>query len=190
MPKTALKLKQASAVLGVTPKDLQNMVQLGVIRPPRRRGVYWFDRNLLLTTKVAFYLKESLGSSSDMLARFAGVLAPDLGKKIGPVRSELRLASRPQAGEAIEAVEIKIPLRSLAKQLNDRLSLAETYKDLPRGRKRAGWKAAFSRSLSKAAADLGAISEKDILESVRQNRQGRRKPPEIAIVGRTKKKTA
>ena len=37
------KLKQASAVLGVPPKDLQNLVQLGVIRPARRKSVCWFD---------------------------------------------------------------------------------------------------------------------------------------------------
>jgi hypothetical protein len=28
-----LKLKQASAVLGVPPKELQNLVQFGVLRP-------------------------------------------------------------------------------------------------------------------------------------------------------------
>jgi hypothetical protein len=35
MPNINLKLKQASAVLGVTAKDLQNLVQLKVINPPR-----------------------------------------------------------------------------------------------------------------------------------------------------------
>ncbi len=63
-----LKLKQASAVLGVTAKDLQNLVQLKIINPPRRNSTYRFDRKLLLEAKVAFYLKQSLGSSSDVLA--------------------------------------------------------------------------------------------------------------------------
>jgi hypothetical protein len=70
-----LKLKQASIVLGVTPKDLQNLVQFKVIRPARREGVCWFDRTILLQAKVAFYLKKSLGSSSDLLGRFTQVLA-------------------------------------------------------------------------------------------------------------------
>jgi hypothetical protein len=39
MQNLTLKLKQASAVLGVPPKDLQNLVQLGVIRPVRRNRV-------------------------------------------------------------------------------------------------------------------------------------------------------
>jgi len=59
MRSVTLKLKQASAVLGVPPKELQNLVQLGVIRPARRSSVCWFDMNLLLQAKVAFYLKES-----------------------------------------------------------------------------------------------------------------------------------
>jgi hypothetical protein len=36
MQSVELKLKQASAVLGVAPKDLQNLVQFKVLRPPRR----------------------------------------------------------------------------------------------------------------------------------------------------------
>jgi len=35
-----LKLKQASAVLGVDPKDLQNLVQFKVLRPRRRDSFY------------------------------------------------------------------------------------------------------------------------------------------------------
>ena len=34
-----LKLKQASAVLGIDPKDLQNLVQFQVLRPRRRVGL-------------------------------------------------------------------------------------------------------------------------------------------------------
>src|SRR5580700_4794585 len=80
MQSLTLKLKQASAVLGVPPKDLQNLVQLGVIRPVRRNSVCWFDTNLLLEAKVAFYLKETLGSSSDLLARFTEAFSKNLGK--------------------------------------------------------------------------------------------------------------
>jgi len=35
IPRRALKLKQASAVLKVQPKELQNLVQFGVIKPKR-----------------------------------------------------------------------------------------------------------------------------------------------------------
>jgi hypothetical protein len=74
--------------------------------------------------------------------------------------------------------------------LEDQLPLALAYKDLPKGRKRAGWRKDFLRSVQKAAADLGDISEEKILKTVREYRSGRKKPPEITVVARAKKKTA
>jgi len=87
MQNVELKLKQASAVLGVPPKDLQNLVQLGVICPARRKKVYWFDRKLLLQAKVAFYRSASLPArrrkrprgvvdTSVLVAGIAGFKAP------------------------------------------------------------------------------------------------------------------
>ena len=183
-----LKLKQASVVLGVRPKDLQNLVQLGVIRPARRNNVCWFDTNLLLKAKVAFYLKESLGSSSDLLARFTEALSHDLGKIETEDFRDIRLRSRPLNGP--DAVEIRIPVRSLARELEVQIPLALAYKDLPKGRKSAGWKKDFLQSVQKAAGDLGDISEEKILKTVREYRTGRKKLPEITLVARTKKKTA
>src|SRR6266700_7562500 len=81
MQSVELKLKQASAVLGVAPKDLQNLVQFKVLQPPRRDSFYWFDNRLLLEAKVAFYLKESLGTSTEVLARFAKALSNNLKKE-------------------------------------------------------------------------------------------------------------
>jgi hypothetical protein len=51
--------------------------------------------------------------------------------------------SRPSLGEI--AVEVKVPFRELAQQLQERLRLVELYKDLPRGRKRRGWEKEFIR---------------------------------------------
>ena len=190
MQSLTLKLKQASAVLGVPPKDLQNLVQLGVIRPARRNSVCWFDTNLLLEAKVAFYLKQTLGSSSDLLARFTEAFSKNLGKaKMGDV-GDVCLRSRPL--NSTDALEIKIPLRSLARELEDQIPRASAYKDLPEGRKkkRAGWKKDFLRNVKKAAADLGDISEEEILRTVREYRSGRKKLPEITVVARSKNKTA
>ncbi len=188
MQPLALKLKQASAVLGVSPKDLQNLVQLGVIRPARRNRVCWFDTNLLLEAKVAFYLRETLGSSSDLLARFTEAFSKNLGKaKMGDL-GDICLRSRPFHGNI--GVEIRIPVRSLARELEDQIPLVSAYKDLPKGRKRAGWKKDFLWSVRKAAADLGDISEDEILKAVKEYRSGRKRLPEITVVARTKKKTA
>ena len=188
MQSLTLKLKQASAVLGVPPKDLQNLVQLGVVRPVRRNSVCWFDTNLLLEAKVAFYLKETLGSSSDLLARFTEAFSKNLGKAKMADLGDICLRSRPLNGTS--AVEIKIPVRSLARELGDQIPLASVHKDLPKGRKKAGWKKSFLRSAQRAAADLGDISEEQILKTVREYRSRRKKPPEITVVARTKTKTA
>jgi hypothetical protein len=100
---------------------------------------------------------------------------------------EICFRSRPVNGT--NAVEIKIPVRSLARELENQIPLASAYKDLPKGRKRQGWKKDFLRSMQKAAADLGDISEEEILKTVRERRSGRKKLPEITVVPRTKKKT-
>ena len=210
MQAVKFKLKQASAVLGVSPKDLQNLVQLGVISPPRRNNLYWFDYKLLLEAKVAFYLKASLGSSSELLARFTEALAPSLGPANLKNIRDIRLQSRPVVDG--DAVEIKIPLRSLAEELNQQLPRAAGFKDLPKGRKRSGWKEEFWRSLKAAAAEMGDVSEEQILKTIHEYRAERKKlrafkqakktqvgsvpgPPrsaqtEITIIARTKKKTA
>src|SRR5215472_6904382 len=99
MQNVRLKLKQASAVLGVSPKDLQNLVQFGVLRPFRRNRVYWFDTALLLQAKVAFYLKDSLGSSSDLLARFTSALSPNLANVKITELKDVSLRSRPAGGK-------------------------------------------------------------------------------------------
>src|SRR5712691_3292631 len=96
---TELKLKQASAVLGVDPKDLQNLVQFKVLHPPRRESIYWFDNRLLLEAKVAFYLKESLGTSTEVLALFARTFQPQ-GRGSGETSIRLRAVpahERPRA---------------------------------------------------------------------------------------------
>jgi hypothetical protein len=220
MQDVRLKLKQASAVLGVSPKDLQNLVQLGVLRPPRRNRVYWFDTSLLLQAKVAFYLKESLGSSSDLLARFTAALSQNLTRDKLSELKDVSLHSRPASGK--DAVEIRIPLHSLALELETQLPRASASRDLPRGRKREGWKKDFLRSLEAAAAEMGDVSEEEILKTVHETRtmfarkkrppvidvaealkqssnsvpaprkpsSTRKKLPEITIVARTKTKTA
>lgn len=174
-----LKLKQASAVLGVSPKELQNLVQLGVLRPSRRKGIYWFDAGLLLQAKVAFYLKDSLGSSSVLLARFIAALSQNLTKgKLNELK-DVSLHSRPASSR--DAVEIRIPLRSLAMELEKQLPRARVSLDLPRGRKRPGWKKDFLSSLETAAAEIGDVSEEEILKTVQETRAilARRKQPPV-----------
>lgn len=177
------KLKQASAVLGVSPKDLQNLVQLRVVRPVRRDNFYWFDTRLLLEAKLAFYLKEALGTSTEVLAHFTAALSRQL-RDDGATSRYMSLLSRPIRGR--EAVEIRIPLRKLAKELEGQLPRAAVCPDLPRGRKRSGWKEDFLRSLKAAGGDMSGIAESDIVEAVRAYRAEKKHLPEIRVGGSRK----
>jgi hypothetical protein len=60
------------------------------------------------------------------------------------------------------------------------MSRAELYRDLPRGRKRPGWKKEFLDALSDAAQDIGEISEEEIQRTIRSYRAERR-TPEITV---------
>ncbi len=51
------------------PKELQNLVQFGVVKPKRAGGTYYFDPGTLLVAKVAFYLKDSLGTRTSVLSK-------------------------------------------------------------------------------------------------------------------------
>lgn len=188
MKRIELKLKQASAILGVPPKDLQNLVQFKVLRPRLRDNLYWFDANLILQAKIAFYLRDALGISSIMLGKFTEAVAGCL-KAGGSTRSQyVSLRSRPATGK--DPVEVKIPLRSLAKDLDEQLLLASNYRDLPRGRKRPGWKREMLESMRAVASDLpDDLSEAQILKTIRQYRAERKKLPEISVA-LPKEKTA
>jgi len=181
MQAVELKLKQASAVLGVDPKDLQNLVQFKVLRPARRDSLYWFDNQLLLEAKIAFYLKESLGTSTEVLARFTQALSSNLKEaRVNRLR-HLWLRSLPARGR--EPVEVRIPVRDLANEIEEQLPRAGVYQDLPRGRKRPGWKRDFARSLEAAAGDLSGVTESQIAEAIRGYRADKKRLPEITVGG-------
>jgi hypothetical protein len=175
---TPLKLKHASAVLGVAPKDLQNLVQFKVLRPARRDNFYWFDYRLLLEAKIALYLKESLGTSTEVLARFTRALSNLKDEEMTRTRY-LSLESRPSSSR--KPVAVRIPFADLAKELEEQLPLASVYQDLPRGRKRAGWKREFARSLAAAAQDLSGLTEPQIAEAISGVRAEKKRLPEITV---------
>ncbi len=178
MPRRALKLKQASAVLKVEPKELQNLVQFGVVRPKRVDGAYLFDKDTLLTAKVAFRLKESLGTRANVLAKLIEAFRAS-EKGLRTKNPEYVVFTCRFSAEE-EPIKLGVPFRSLGREIEQGLSRAELYRDLPRGRKRAGWKQEFLQALSAAAKDLGEISEEEIQRTVREYRAERR-APEITV---------
>lgn len=167
-----LKLKQASAVLQLDPKELQNFVQFGIVKPKRSQGTYVFDAKALLRAKIASYLKELLGTRTSVLSKLMDALSASEEKlKIGNpnyVIFSCRLAAEEKP------IKLGVPFRALEEQIEERMSRADLYKDLPRGRKRRGWKKDFLDSLKQAAKDIGEISEEEILRTVRSYRRAKR----------------
>ena len=183
-----LKLREASEVLGVAPKDLQNLVQFGVLQPQRKERFFVFDQNLLLEAKVAFYLKESLGTSVPLLARFnREIFKVPRGLKSGRF-SNVSILSRPTHGK--ETIRIEVPLQALAAELEAQLPAPESARKEISGRKRKGWKREITRAFEKASEDLKGTTEKEILEEIKLYRAKRRKTPEITVVALPQEKTA
>jgi hypothetical protein len=135
----------------------------------------------LLEAKVAIYLKEAVGASTAVLARFADALSSYASDADWVRLRYLNLSSRPARGQ--EAIKIRIPLRSLAKELDEQLPRAQLYGDLPRGRKRPGWKRGLVRSLEAAAEDLAGITPREIRSAIRGYRAGKQGLPEVTVDG-------
>lgn len=76
---------------------------------------------------------------------------------------------------------MKVPFRELAEQVQERLQWVELYKDLPRGRKRPGWKKEFLATLREAARHLGDVSTEEVLKTVRQYRNEKKQKPEVTV---------
>ena len=172
-----LKLKQASVVLQVQPKELQNLVQFGVVKPKRWEGAYFFDASALLVAKVAFYLKESLGTRTSVLSKLMDAFSAS--EQELKAKNPVYVVFSCRLGEE-EPIKLGVPFRALEEQIQERMSWADLYKDLPRGRKRRGWKKEFLESLKEAAKEIGEVSEEEIMRTVRAHRRERREP-EITV---------
>ena len=178
MPRQGLKLKQASAVLQIQPKELQNFVQFGIVKPRRSEGTYFFDTNALLVAKVASYLKESLGTRTSVLSKLMDAFSASEEELKSENPKYVVFKCRLSAEE--DPIKLGVPFRALGAQIEERMSRADLYKDLPRGRKRRGWKKEFLESLTQVAKDIGEVSEEEILRTVRTYRKEKR-APEITV---------
>ena len=174
-----LKLKQASAVLETSPKELQNLVQFRVLNARRRAGLFVFDAKALYAAKVALFLKKALGTNTELLAEFTGALADQLGFSPDEKPDFIVFRSRPLPGEM--SVEVKVPFRKLAQRLEERLQMVELYKDLPRGKKRRGWKKEFLATLREAARDMGEVPTAEVLKAIQQYRNEKKQKPEVTV---------
>ena len=178
MARQRLKLKQASAVLQIHPKELQNLVQFGVVKPSRSEGTYFFDTKALMVAKVASYLKDSLGTRTSVLSKLMHAFSASEEKLKAENPKYIVFSCR--LGMEEEPIKLGVPFRSFGEQIEARMGKAALYKDMPRGRKRRGWKKEFLESLTESAKDIGDVSEEEISRAVRTYRREKR-VPEITV---------
>jgi hypothetical protein len=169
MQKQGLKLKQASAVLQMHPKELQNLVRFGVVKPKRSEGTYVFDTNALLVAKVAFCLKESLGTGTSLPSKLMEVFLAS--EKEFTSENPKYIVFKCRLSDEENPIKVGVPFRALGEQLQEQMTRADLYRDLPRGRKRRGWKKEFLESLTEAAKDIGEVSDEEVLRTVRAYRK-------------------
>ena len=124
-----LKLKQASAVLGMPTKELQNLVQFGVVKPRRRRGLYLFDMVCLYQAQVAGHLKLALGTPANKLTEFVEAFSEFLKRGENELPDVLVFTSSSKYWT--RPVEVKLPLKQLRESLEARLERVDLYRDLP-----------------------------------------------------------
>jgi hypothetical protein len=158
---------------------LQNLIQFGVLKPGRRAGVYVFSTKDLYAAKVAQFLKKALGTNTELLSEFTSALVDRLGTLPSENMAVIVFKSRPST-ERI-SVEVKVPFRELAQQVDERLQVVDLYKDLPRGRKRPGWRREFMATVREAAQDLGDVDTDEVLKAVRQYRNEKKEKPEVTL---------
>jgi hypothetical protein len=157
---------------------LQNFVQFGIVRPKRLEGTYWFDTDTLLVAKVAFCLKESLGTRTRVLSRLMDVFLAS--EKKFKLDNPKYIVFRCRLSAEEEPLKVGVPFRALGEQLQEQLLRADLYRDLPPGRKRRGWKKEFLQALTEAAKNLGEVPQEEILRATRAYRKERR-APEITV---------
>lgn len=179
MNRAPLKLKQASAVLETTPKELQNLVQFGVVKPRRRAGLYVFDPSALYAAKIALFLKKTLGTNTELLSEFTEAFMHRFASLAEGKMDAIVFRSRPSPGTI--AVEVKVPFRELALQVEERVKLVGLFKDLPRGRKRRGWKGEFLATLKQAAQDMGDVGQEEILKAIGEHRNQGKRTAEVTV---------
>ena len=149
-----------------------------MVKPKRSEGTYFFDANTLLVAKVAFCLKESLGTRTSVLSKLMDVFV--VSEKEFNSENPKYIVFKCQLSAEEDPIKVGVPFRALGKQLQEQMTRADLYRDLPRGRRRRGWKKEFLESLTEVARDIGEVSDEEILQTVRTYRKGRR-APEITV---------
>ncbi len=171
-----LKTGQVAAVVGITPKQVQNDVDAGYIQPTvagqGRGSVRLFSLDAVVQLTVLELLVQAYGLERQ---RAATMLAQVWPSHVTKRLKVLRIPPTPTATSAGVPLEpICLPLYTILKATEERITqVLTTHRERKRGRP-AGWSQQMRQALAEVSEPLQRVSEAQIQDTIAAYRATRR----------------
>lgn len=178
MIRLRLKTGQVAAVLGVNPKQLQNDVEAGYVRPTMtgqgRGSVRLYSLENVVQIKVLDILVHAYGLERQ---RAATMLARAWPQRF-PVRAKVLVIPTMvmSSSEGIDLEPIRLPLGEIVEAIKQRIhDVLGDYHEKKRGRP-AGWSKQMHQALADVSETLQDVSDVQIRQEIAAYRAHRRTP--------------
>jgi DNA-binding transcriptional MerR regulator len=176
MTSMQLKTGQVAAVLGLTPKQIQNDVDTGYVRPTVAGQGRGSTRLYSVEDVVRIKVLEILVQAYSLERQRAATLLARAWPRRWPPRAtvlEIPLAVT-SSGEGIDLEPIRLPLGAIVKITKQRIHrVLEEYREKKRGRP-VGWSQQMCHSLAEVSASLQGASDAQIRQEIAAYRATRR----------------
>jgi DNA-binding transcriptional MerR regulator len=182
MTRIQLKTGQVASVLGITPKQIQNDVDAGYVRPTvagqGRGSPRLYSMEDVVRIKVLEILVQAYGLERQ---RAATLLARAWPRRLTPNAKILVIPPAvTSSGEGIDLEPIRLPLGAIVKTTKQRIHrVLEEYREKKRGRP-VGWSQQMCQSLAEVSAALQGTSDEQIRREIVAYRTTRRTPSKEA----------
>jgi DNA-binding transcriptional MerR regulator len=176
MTSIRLKTGQVAAVLGITPKQIQNDVDAGYVWPTvagqGRGSIRLYSLEDVVRIKVLEILVQAYGLERQ---RATALLARAWPQRLAPSARVLVIPLAVTAsGEGIDLEPIRLPLGTIVKTTKQRIhSVLEEYREKKRGRP-VGWSQQMRQSLAEVSTSLQGASDEQIQQEITAYRATRR----------------
>ncbi len=176
MTSMQLKTGQVAAVLGITPKQIQNDVDAGYVRPTvagqGRGSTRLYSVEDVVRIKVLEILVQAYGLERQ---RAATLLARAWPRRLTPSTKVLVIPPAvTSSDEGIDLEPIRLPLGAIVKTTTQRIHrVLEEYREKKRGRP-VGWSQQMRQALTDVSASLQGASDEQIRREIAAYRATRR----------------
>lgn len=179
MMKVKLKTGQVAAVLGIPPKQLQNVVAAGYVQPTvvghGRGSIRLYSLENIVHLQLLELLVHAYGLERQQAATRLAQVWP---KRFSPPALVLVLPPTETVWNAGLPLEpLRLPLRAIAESTQQRIThVMAAYQEKKRGRP-AGWKPQMHQALADVSAALQTVSDDQIRHEIAAYRAQQRARP-------------